>query len=101
LKQSHWRKVVNPCHFQNQSRSWQRKQDVKVKAKWNSAAQGRVVTRAMRAFRKPAARVEIPKKAQCGSELTTTPTYGRRPHARVCAPPPPRPGARFVVPLWW
>ena len=43
LKQSHWRKNCKPCHFQNQSRSWQRKQDLKVKAKWNSAAQGRFI----------------------------------------------------------
>jgi hypothetical protein len=54
--------------------------DLEVKAKWDSAAQGKFVTSAMRAFRKPVARVKIPKKAQWGSEVVTTESTGGLPY---------------------
>ena len=48
-----------------------------MKAKWNSAAQGRFVTRAMRAFRKPVARVKIPTKPPNDMRGTTKSAFGR------------------------
>ena len=47
-----------------------------MKAKWNSAAQGRFVTRAMRAFRKPVARVKIPTKPPNDMRGTTKSAFG-------------------------
>ena len=49
---------------------------MKVEAKWNSAAQGRFVTRAMRAFRKPVARVKIPTKPPNDMRGTTKSAFG-------------------------
>ena len=59
---------LKPYRFQSQSSSQQRRQrqDLEVEAKWDSTAQGRFVTRALRgaprAFRKSTVGVKIPPK---------------------------------------
>jgi hypothetical protein len=80
-------KFVKPCHFQNQSRPQQKRQDLKVKAKWDSAAQGKFVTSTMRAFRKPAARVcedskKSPTRIRGGNEICGWPPWWHVPGFR-------------------